>query len=116
MTLTREPVPSREQVIAWVKEQETSDRIMENQCSGAGLSPNRHHELRVAYSDRADYFAAILTLLQSAETVAQERDEARRRWDDLKAWAHTDDEDERLNQTLNGIHAVRNKMRSLEQP
>lgn len=57
----------------------------------------------------------VAALLQSAETVAKERDEARRRWDDLKAWVHTDDEDERLNQTLNGIYAVRNKMRALEQ-
>jgi len=51
--------PTRDALIAWVKEQEESDRMMAEQCSGAGLSPNRHNELRVAYAERADHFAAL---------------------------------------------------------
>jgi len=56
--------PDRDTLIAWVKAQEASDRIMAEQCSGAGLSPNRHNELRVAYATRADHFAALHALLE----------------------------------------------------
>lgn len=60
---------TREQVIAWVESQIAS-------CASVG--PKGLFSSHLVVQDDGRHFAAILTLLQAAETVAQERDEERR--------------------------------------